>query len=410
MRITSTASALGAGIVLAAITLTGTPAGATNGYMGICVGAKNCGMGGAGVALPQDATSGALNPALMGRVEDEVTVSPGWFHPERSLDRAGATGALVGSKVNEDSQHLNFIEGSGGINYHLNSGIALGLTMAGSGGMDTKYASPRLGAGVSGYDNAVRYRLLHIKPNIAWTPNDWSSYGASLNIGYADFKTNMAVSNGAGGFRQTNGNNQVDSAWGIGFSVGGLWDVNDQFTVGASLSSPTWFQYFDKYGDVFLGSMDVPANGTIGIVYHATKDTDVAFDVKYIAWSSVYPIGNTPGQGGFGWESEPVFMLGVQHRLNEQYTLRAGYNYGPSPVHADVVFANGLFPAVTEHHITVGASYVPAPRWELSGSMFYALENTVTDDGSGDSYSVNGKGVGVSMWQMGAQVGISYKF
>jgi long-chain fatty acid transport protein len=401
----TTSTALGAGLAVAALALTVTPAAATNGYMGICVGAKNCGMGGAGVALPQDATSGVVNPALIGRVKNQVTVSPGWFHPERSLDRSGSTGSVT--KVDEDSQHENFLEGSAGVTYRVSPEITLGLAAAGSGGMDTKYNTPRTsGLGVVGYDSEVTYRLLHIKPTATWAPNDWSVYGASVNIGWADFKSNMATSD----FSQTDGNNKPESIWGFGFTLGGLWDANEQLSFGASLSSPTWFQHFDNYGDLFLGSLDVPPHATVGVVYRPTPQTDVAFDVKYIAWNSIYPIGKTPGQGGFGWESEPVFMLGAQHRLNDQYTVRAGYNYGPSPVHEDVVFANGLFPAVTEHHFTVGASYVPSPKWELSASFFYALNNQVTDDGTGDSYSQMGKGVSVDMWQMGGQVGIGYNF
>ncbi|WP_316979682.1 OmpP1/FadL family transporter [Shumkonia mesophila] len=404
----TTSTALGAGLAVAALALTATPAAATNGYMGICVGAKNCGMAGAGVALPQDATSGVINPALMGRVKNQVTVSPGWFHPERSLDRSGATNNSL-PKANEDSQHENFMEGSAGVNYHVSPEVTLGLSASGSGGMDTKYETSRTGTGfgVNGYDSEVTYRLLHVKPTATWAPNDWSAYGASVNIGWADFKSNMATNNN---FAQTAGNNKRESIWGIGFTLGGLWDANEQLSFGASLSSPTWFQYFDNYGDLFLGSLDVPAHGTVGFVYRPTPQTDIAFDIKYIAWNSVYPIGKTPAAGGFGWESEPVFMLGAQHRLNDRYTVRAGYNYGPSPVHENVVFANGLFPAVTEHHFAVGASYVPSPKWELSASFFYALNNKVTDNGSGDQYSQMGAGVSVGMWQMGGQIGVSYNF
>lgn len=53
---------------------------------------------------------------------------------------------------------------------------------------------------------------------------------------------------------------------------------------------------------------------------------------------------------------------------------------------------------------------MPSPRWELSASFFYALNNKVTDNGSGDKYSQMGEGVSVDMWQMGGQVGISYNF
>ncbi len=397
-------AALAAGTAVAAIALSAAPAGATNGYMGICAGAKNCGMAGAGVALPQDSTSGAVNPALMGRVKDQVTVSPGWFHPVRSLDRSGSNSGQI-PKVDETSLMENFPEGSAGFNYRLNPEVTVGISAAGSGGMHTKYLTGR--TTVSAADSSVRYRLAHVKPTVSWQPNDWSSYGVSLNIGWSDFKSNMAT---LPNFAETAGANQTETAFGLGFTLGGLWDLNEKISVGASLSSPTWFDAFDSYHDLFLGSLDVPANGTVGVVYHATPATEIAFDVKYIAWGSVYPIAKTPSSGGFGWESKPVFMLGAQHQLNEEFTVRAGYNYGPSPIPDDKVFANGLFPAVTEHHIAVGATYEPSPKWELTGSFFYAFKAEQTENGTGDGFSMMGRGVSVDMWQMGAQVGITYNF
>ncbi|MBL6928409.1 MAG: outer membrane protein transport protein [Rhodospirillales bacterium] len=113
---------------------------------------------------------------------------------------------------------------------------------------------------------------------------------------------------------------------------------------------------------------------------------------------------------GFGWESKPVFTIGAQHRLNDALTLRAGYNYGPSPIPDDKVFANALFPAITEHHVAAGLSYGIDENWEVSASGFYAFENEQTDDGTGDYFSYAGEGVRVDMWQMGAQVGLSYNF
>lgn len=370
-----TSTALGGGLVLAALAFGATSANATNGYMGICVGAKNCGMAGAGVALPQDATSGVINPALMGRIKSQVTISPGWFHPVRSLNRSSAkdnSGIVPASvRVDEDSMMEDFIEGSAGVNYRLDDEFTAGVAVAGSGGMHTKYATPRSVGGKGAGESSVRYRLAHVKPTVAWAPNEWSVYGASLNLGWSDFKSNMGTNPA---FAETAGANHTETALGIGFTVGGLWDLNDKVSFGASLSSPTWFQHFDSYGDLFAGSLDVPANGTVGVVYRATPQTDIAFDIKYIAWGTVFPIANTPHQtgepgGGFGWESQPVFMLGAQHRLNEAFTIRAGYNYGPSPIPDDKVFANALFPAVTEHHIAVGATYEPSPKWELSGQL-----------------------------------------
>lgn len=405
-----------AATIVGAAALSAPPAGATNGYLVHCVGAKNCGMGGAGVALPQDAANGIVNPALMNRVGNEAYISPGWFHPERFKDQtrnpnnAGIVPAAV--QVDEDSLMKNFPEGAAGLNYRLTPEWSLGISLVGTGGMHTKYKTPRSVGGQGAGETSVRYRLLHLAPTVSWQPTENASYGASVILGYSDFKSNMGTNNG---FRETKGTNRTDRTFGIGFRLGGMWDLNESLSVGVSAASPVWFERFSQYNDLFEGSMDTPANGTIGAVWRPREDTDIAFDVKYIAWGAVFPMANTPRKtqgpgGGFGWESKPVFMLGAQHRLTDDLTLRAGWNYGPSPIPDEMVFANLLFPAVTEHHVNVGASYDLAPNWELSGSFFYALPHSQTDNGEGDFYSVAGEGSEIGMWQMGAQVGLTYTF
>lgn len=394
-------------IGVSALALLPVRAWATNGFLSHCIGANNCGMGGAGVALPQDATSAAINPALMGRIENQFFLSPAWFHPVRTRDLSGVSSPNVpaASKTEQTSKNENFVEGSAGVKYGLTNSIALGVAAYGQGGMATKYDTPRTAAGAG--DSRVRYRLLHVAPTVSWTPNNWSAYGASVIVGYSDIKTDFAT---LPNLAETQGHNGLDRALGIGARLGGVWDVHPEVSVGAAVASPVVFQEFDKYRDVFRRSVDTPANGTVGVNWRARPDTDIAFDIKYIAWGAVHAIGLAPGRGGFGWESKPVFSVGVQHRLTDALTLRAGYNYGEAPIPDENIFANALFPAVTEHHVTIGASYKLSPTWEIAGSFFYAPKAGQTDPGTGDNFSQLGKNTKVDMWQMGAQIGLKWKF
>lgn len=381
------------------------PASATNGFLVHCIGAYNCGMGGAGVALPTDATNAGINPALMARVPNEAILSPGYFHPVRTMDARGALANPVGKQT---SQIEDFIEGSAGGNYRLNPQFTLGASLYGSGGMLTKYARPRTGAGAAGnYDSAVSYRLAHLLPTLTWAPTPHSAYGFSVILGYSDFKTDMAT---LPAFAETAGRNDRDTAYGIGFRVGGLWDIDPQFTVGFTASSPVWFESFDKYRDVFIGPINTPFTVALGVTWHASTKTDVAVDVKHIGYSEVKAIGTGPASGGFGWDSQNVLLIGVQHRLNDSWTLRAGYNYSPSPIPDDAVFANALFPAVIEHHITAGITYRLTPRWELTGSAFYAPKVEQTDPGTGDMFSAAGAGTRIDMYQYGASLALKWKF
>jgi long-chain fatty acid transport protein len=401
---------LAAAAASAAIMALGQPAHATNGYFITCVGAYNCGMAGAGVALPTDATNAGVNPALMARVGNEAILSPAWFHPVRTIDAKGPLGNSAAGEQTSSNEH--FVEGAAGVNYTLNPTFSLGASLYGSGGMMTKYDQPRINPAFlpspgGAYDNEVRYRIGNLVPTLSARPTKDSAYGIGVILAYSDFKTNFATA--PFNFR-TQGNLELDQAFGVGVRVGGLWDVSPALTLGATVSTPVWFEEFGKYRDVFLGPVNTPPHGTIGLAWHVTPSTDIAFDVKYIAYETVKAIGKQPAQGGFGWENMPVFMLGAQHRLNESLTLRAGYNYGPSPIPENNTFANALFPAVMEHHVAAGLTYALSPRWQLTGSAFYAFKAEQTDPGTGDVYSQNGVGTHVDMYQMGVQFAVKWTF
>ncbi|GAB6054052.1 hypothetical protein JCM17960_28720 [Magnetospira thiophila] len=408
-------------LVAAAVSLSGQDAQATNGFLSHCVGVNNCGMGGAGIAMPQDATGAGVNPALMGNIPDQVILSPGWFHPERYRDQSKVKNGFPFQDPKEWSQVEDFVEGSMGFSSKIDGVWSYGVSLYGSGGMHTKYNSPRINTTAAGQvaagDSEVRYRMGHLAPTVTYKTDPKTTLGASLIIGYSDFRSNFSNSS----FRQTPGWPNVDRAWGLGARFGFLHDWSEDFTVGGTISTPVWFQSFDKYNDLLSGSINTPMTVGVGAVYHYTPETDIAFDVKYLGFGLERTLSEGPAcggaggavgacRGGFGWHSIPVFTVGVEHRYDMGLTVRAGYNYAPSPIDPEFVFANAMFPAVVEHHLSVGSSYAFDENWELGGSFFYALENNVTDSGQGDSFSWMGKGTEIGMWQMGAQVGVTYKF
>ncbi|MGB9495575.1 MAG: long-chain fatty acid transporter, partial [Azonexus sp.] len=56
---------------------------ATSGYFATGYGVKSAGMGGVGIALPQDGLAAATNPAGTAFVGDRVDLGLTWFMPNR---------------------------------------------------------------------------------------------------------------------------------------------------------------------------------------------------------------------------------------------------------------------------------------------------------------------------------------
>ncbi|MBI5163708.1 MAG: outer membrane protein transport protein [Magnetospirillum sp.] len=382
---------------------------ATNGMLPHCVGVHNCGTGGAGMAQATDASNLAINPALLGKLKgSEVSLSAGWFHPERSLKPGtGSFSNTAGGA--QSSQVEDYPDGALGISYKASPEWSFGMALYSGGGGETKYTKSRVGAGggiTNNYDLGVRIRMGNLATGVSWTPSPTQSYGASLILGYQDFNSDMANAT----FAVTQGRGQLEKVYGWGARVGGLWDVAPWVTLAATAQTPIMYKRLEKYHDLFLGAIEQPGNLGVGTSFHIGDSLNLMADYKLLMWNRVRAIGTGPAAGGFGWQNQPVYMLGASYDVVPAWTIRAGWNYGPSPIPEDTTFANGLFPAVVEHHFTLGTSIRLGPQWEISGAGYYAPEHSQTDPGTGDGYSIGGKGTTIDMSQYGAQMGVKFKF
>lgn len=82
---------------------------------------------------------------------------------------------------------------------------------------------------------------------------------------------------------------------------------------------------------------------------------------------------------GFGWQSTWNFKLGIQHELDSQWTLRAGYNHGEGPIPDSEVLINILAPGVAEDHLTLGFSYRSSRNSEWNFSYTHAFNRSQSD-------------------------------
>lgn len=210
--------------------------------------------------------------------------------------------------------------------------------------------------------------------------------------------------------------NGFDYSYGAGFKLGYLGEFfDDKLSIGLSYTSRTYMTKFDKYRGLFAeqGDFDIPANYGVGLAFKPKKNLVVALDVSKIEWSSIAALGNRgpgtsppgainpnayPGPGGnlalggipslndptkatgndngmgFGWKDQTVYKIGVNWGVNERLQLRAGYNYGRSPIQDDQLTFNSLFPAVTEKHYSVGFTYKATDELEITGTYVRAPE------------------------------------
>ncbi|OOY51058.1 OmpP1/FadL family transporter [Solemya velum gill symbiont] len=403
------------------------PAFATNGMAPVGLGQAAKGMGGASIAYPQDTLQGGNNPAGMVHLGNRMDVGIEIFMPDRGFN-VGEYGSEGGGEAAEAAGMLNEIEaysfdgtGSGvmeswfpipefGYNRMINDNLSVGVSVFGNGGMNTTYGNnhpfshllaavpaeeggPCEGNLFACPDVGIDLMQLFVAPTISYKVNDKLSIGASLNLIAARFSAEgLYMFGGQSSDMSALTNNGNSYAYGASLRVGMQAQLSDAITVGATYQTKANMSEFDEYAGLFpdQGTMDIPANWGVGIAIKATDKLDIAMDVMQIMYGETNAMGNSPNSlmtgaqlgnsngPGFGWENQTVYKLGMAYQYSDDLTLRAGLNYGETPVNTEGLgFAfNTLAPGVTEKHVTLGFTKGLGDGASITGSYIRTMSKS----------------------------------
>lgn len=431
-------------IVALALTMTmlsAASAMATNGYQLIGVGQYENSMAGAVTAAPLSAMSAISNPAGMARIGSRADFSMEAFMPIRSVDFTG-----LGGKSTEGGSPLYGIPAIGwtapafnrddmyfGGGMYGTSGLGVDyeqLTMMPGAALDMMSGAP---AGTFQDINFEGYSVIQfwkMAPTVAWNKTENLALGFSLNMDYQSVTIKQRFQNvpfwtnpmdHSQGITQRTINfdlGRPTSQMGLGATLGLLYDINEQFTVGAMYSTKQSFsdaEFRVGTGDVsvFNGAvgaagtykmdMDYPQQAALGVAYKPNDKLLIDADVKWINWSDTHdkvkfsgpansfmvgmdntgnPIMGSSTELPFGWEDQTVYAIGVQYQYSEKLGLRCGYSYAKSPIDEADVFNNLVFPAIVQSHLGLGFDYRLGDHWAIAMAYQKAFEETLT--GTGD--------------------------
>ncbi len=378
---------------------------ATDGHQLIGIGALQEANGGAGVASPKDSTWVLLNPAGIVDLDRRFDFSFEYFRPYRYIEPHGLI--LPNSAAGRMQDDGAFpIPAMGLIFPHGQGAFGVGLFAVNGMGVDYRNSRtiiPRIFG--QNFDRRTQYGVMKLSLAYAYKFDNGWALGVSANLDYERFKTDMLTL----GFWETSGKNNWDDGFGGGLTVG-VYKNWDRWSLGAAYTTPQWVQTFDKYKDLLPDPLDLPQTVQAGVSFKATPDVELLLDYKFINWTGVNQIARAPIQGGFGWKDQHVVKAGVNWTVNPKWTLRSGVSYGNSPITDKAVFANALFPAITELSATAGVSYAITENSDIHFTYEHAFGNTLTDSGKGDLFSLVGKGTKIHLDENCFTVQYSYKF
>jgi len=411
------------------VTLLGSsPVFATDGYISHGFGIKSEGIGGVGIALPQDGLAAATNPAGTAFVQDRADVGLALFKPKRSAQ-------IVGNGFGPDGTYdgngtSNFFLPEFGYIKRLDQTLTAGVAVYGNGGMNTEYANNPFARfsttplGTAG----INLEQLFISPSLAYKLNEQYAVGLAVNFAYQQFSAK-----GLGAFLPASASPSnltdqgTDSSTGWGVRLGWTGQVTPDLTLGATWESKTKTGKFSKYSGLFAdgGSFDIPENYGVGLAYKFAPVWTFAADISEIKYGSIpsvanplsnlllgNPLGSSNGPG-FGWKDITVFKLGVSYDYTPELTLRAGYNHSGQPIPADQTFFNILAPGIVQNHVSLGGTFKTSRTGELSVAYTHAFSNTVNGAGSippGNPPGFGGGNANLTMSEDSLGVAYGWKF
>jgi long-chain fatty acid transport protein len=417
---------------------------ATNGDNLIGVGPISRAMGGVGIAAPQDAISAVFsNPAAM---------CFGAFCPSNQVDFAGTgfmpnihAGVSAGTgpfgaffppfAFNVHSDPKLFPIPALGISYSFPElpkwrfgfgayGVTgLGVDYRGTALDQPNFFGPGAPLAAGAFSNL---QIMKFAPTVAYQVNEWLSLGAAFNISYST----LDLRNGS------------NSGFAPGAQIGAIVKPCNSVSLGLTYTTPQDVNHHNVLTGApsFPGgpptqnglALSSPNNLGVGVGWEAiSKKLLFEADFKWLNWAGA------DGYRHFDWSDQYVFNIGAQFKPIPKLALRLGYNYGNNPVKPHNNFVGGTplnpaappmttiqgtpiptyyfetfrtlgFPAIVEHHLTMGVGYDVTERFTINVGYMHAFQNSITSTGT--NLASQPVALKSTLSENGVDFGLSWRF
>ena len=402
-------------------------------------GAKAMGMGFAFTAQADDPSAIYFNPAGLTQLKGQNVMLGATYLKLDGVDFSGSTPLTGAATASETQKSLDFIIPNAYYTHTTSDGyIAYGVGIFTPFGLGQEYENKNTSI-FRNQITKIELMTVVVNPTIAFKINEYLSVGAGIDYMWGKAKLEKTpVAPGVGNLY----NSTLESDWGLdgdawGYNFGILLKPTENFRVGANYRSPFTLKIKDAdvnisntnpaYASGLLGAtpastkgsatVAMPATFALGAAYTIGKLT-VEADADWTFWHSFSSLPITiqnPVPTLFStdnpkqWEDVVAFRIGVEYRVTDPLSLRAGFVYDPTPVPASTLGPE--LPDSNKLDYTVGAGYkIGAWTIDVAGMYIDKKDRTVSNirnEGAGP-VGQNGTWSGGSAWL--ASLDIGYRF
>lgn len=336
-------------------------------------GTKATSLGGAFVAMADDASAIYYNPA--GLAFQKGTSVMAGFHPVKPNSTATLGSISTDTTTPWKPPFAAYV--SGGITDSIRYGFGVFVPY----GLEVKWPDAWIG-------NQISYRSFlssyYFRPVIAIKVNDNFAIAGGIDFVYSKVelsRLNRVSINPLLPTASIDADIAGDGT-GVGFNLGALWKVNDQFSLGVKYQHEVEIDYEGTVDftptatgvalvdgliaanftdqDVTT-SITMPAEFVIGLSFKASEDLTFNADMQWTKWS-VYDelqIAFDNPTFNFGdvnnWDDSWMFRIGGEYWMNQEFALRAGYIRDTNPSPDNTV--KPLLPDSDRNEVTFGLGY-----------------------------------------------------
>ena len=346
------------------------------------LGPKALGMGGAFVALSNDATAMYWNPAGLAGQKSSVSAFFTGIMPIGTYEYAPA-GVTTETKSN--------IYPTGGLfGVYTKDNMTFGLGVYVPAGLGAEYEGADL-VNLSGgvFDWESRIGVIAISPSFAFQVNDKFSIGVAANIYYGIFdlsRPDAADLNRDGVPESPVQYTEESTGLGFGATIGLQYDISKKLTIGASFRTTTAVSMegdavinHATFGNIvetkFEREVSWPLWIAGGLAYKPTECLTLVLDAQYSKWSLLDELiaeyeKMPDGEFTLNWEDAVQIRVGGEYMVSPKTAIRLGYYYDPAPAPDETL--NILFPSSTNHVVTAGFGH-SFGKYRLDAAFEYLL-------------------------------------
>ncbi|MDD6210157.1 MAG: outer membrane protein transport protein [Bacteroidales bacterium] len=425
----------------------------SEGYQVNLQSTKQAAMGHVGTAMKLGAESMHFNPAGLVFMDKAVDLSAGASFIFSKVDYTSVDKKYSASTESNPSTPLYLYAG-----FKIYDNLAAGISLTNPYGSGLVWPANWNGAHLV---QDISLKVFSIQPTVSYKILDRLSIGAGLMI----YAGNVSISRalipvGWGTLGMVPQLQPLAQAYpgvvpaqaaltgtakvGLGYNVGVMFDINDQWTIGASYRSKVKMKVEQGTAEVnyanetirqaisplmpkldqgtFSASMPMPANLNIGLSYKPINKLVLSADFQYVFWKaykelnidfSPEELSSNNISSVKNYSNSFAVRLGGQYTITSRFDVRLGLYYDKTPVNDE--YYNPETPGTDKLGFTTGFSFCPIRNFSIDVAFSYVhgLKKNDVSCPAGNSFVLPGNEYFTGDYKARAfipAIGLSYKF